>query len=310
MSSHYYWNRKLEQRDTGQACPERPQRCSVLDPSEILADNPKMLSKSFSEVDESILSLTHTSEYIEKVKTSFEDKLRSLDSGDTKVTENTYSQALLAASAGIYAADACFNDGVKTSFCAIRPPGHHANKLKALGFCIFNNIAITANYCLSKNYANKVLIIDFDVHPGNGTQEIFYESDEVFVLSIHQDEQFPFAGNSDLQGKGQGLGHNLNVPLKKSTTRTEYLLALESALEQVLKKFSPDLTLISAGFDAHKQDPSRTMNLETEDYFKITRSIIEKTAPLTNGRTISFLEGGYNTSKLRDCVIQHCKALV
>ena len=171
----YFWNEKLSQRKTGLLCPESSERCTVLSPELFSGLQSKIEVFNFNSRDANILSLVHDPEYIKKVQTAHSTGLSFLDSGDTRVTSDLYDQALLSASAGCEAIDQILSKKLKTAFCAIRPPGHHANKFRALGFCVFNNLAIAARYAQANFGVRSVLTVDWDVHPGNGTQEIFWE---------------------------------------------------------------------------------------------------------------------------------------
>ena len=179
----YFWNEKLSQRQTGPLCPESSERNSVLSPRLFSGLQDKIQLCEFASRDAGLLSLVHDPEYIKKVQTAYAGGLRYLDSGDTRVTPDLFEQALLSASAGCEALDQIMANKINSGFCAIRPPGHHANRYRAMGFCVFNNLAIAARYAQSKFGIRSVLIVDWDVHPGNGTQEIFWEDATVFTLS-------------------------------------------------------------------------------------------------------------------------------
>lgn len=257
-----------------------------------------------------MLKGVHDPEYIQYVQTAHSEKIRFLDSGDTRVTPDLFDQALLSASAGIEAIAAVMKGQLRSAFCGVRPPGHHANSYRAMGFCIFNNIALAARFALDHYDIKKILIIDWDVHPGNGTQEIFWDDSSVFVLSFHQADLFEESGHAGLEGEGRGTGFNRNVPFPAETPREIYLKTFKEVVEATAVKLKPDVLMISAGFDAHFRDPSSNMTLTSEDFGTMTRMALKAAQPFTAGRTLSVLEGGYNISALKECVVEHLKALV
>ncbi len=305
----YFWNPALTERNPGRIYSESPERIRALDPENILAGIGGAQAFSFGTLGASILHLVHTQEYIHFVRRAHEQGYRALDKHEITVTENIYPQSLLAASAAPAALDKIFRGELQNAFCAIRPPGHHANALRAMGFCVFNNVAIAARYAQRKHGVKKVLIVDWDVHPGNGTQEIFWEDPEVFVLSFHQEDLFPEAGRVDLIGEGAGRGFNRNVALPPRALPETYLDTFQAVVENVAQAFQPDLLLLSAGFDAHERDTLGKLLLRDEDYYALTEMVIEATRPYTGGRTLSLLEGGYNPSALKYAATEHCLAL-
>ena len=187
-----------------------------------------------------------------------------------------------------------------------KTPGHHSNQNKAAGFCIFNNIAIGANYLLNKYKYKKIAIIDFDVHHGNGTQDIFYENENVLFISTHQYPYYPGTGSEKEKGKFNNI---FNIPLPAGTNSDEYLDAFEFALKK-LKEFKPEFILISAGFDGHQADPLAQLKLQTEDYYQITKRILASSKSFCNGKVVSILEGGYDLQALRDSTKRHVDALI
>jgi len=304
----YFWNEKLSQRQTGSLCPESSERNLVLSPELFSDQQDKIQHFKFESKDAEILSLVHDPEYIKKVQTAHSVGLRFLDAGETRVTSDIFEQALLSASAGCKALDKIMSNQIQSAFCAIRPPGHHANRYRGMGFCVFNNLAIAARYAQSNFGIRSVLIVDWDVYPGNGTQEIFWEDPTVFTLSFHQKDLFPESGKSDLVGRGDGKGFNRNVPLPANITTEAYLEKFAEVINEVTKDFRPEILLIAAGFDAHSRDPAGKMNLTDEDFEKMTEILLTITEPYTFGKTLSILEGGYNTASLKDSVVALCKA--
>jgi len=197
----------------------------------------------------------------------------------------------------------------RKALCLIRPPGHHARPGDGMGFCIFANVSLAAAEALDKFQLRSVLIVDFDVHHGNGTQEIFYDSERVGFLSIHRYPFYPGTGAKDETGTGKGLGHTLNIPLPHGTPRASYLAAFRAGLHGMADKIKPELVLISAGFDAHAEDPVGDLGLEVEDFEAITKEIVAVAETQSRGRILSVLEGGYNVPILAGCVAAHLHAL-
>ncbi len=197
----------------------------------------------------------------------------------------------------------------RRALCVVRPPGHHARPSEGMGFCIFSNVAIAAKVALKRFGLSRILIVDFDVHHGNGTQEIFYDSSHVGFLSIHRYPFYPGTGARNETGAGDGLGYTLNIPLPYGTPRTEYHAAFRSGLEQLARKVRPELVLISAGFDAHAEDPVGDLGLQIEDFERLTEELVSVAEAHSEGRVVSVLEGGYNVPILAGCVAAHLHSL-
>lgn len=252
-----------------------------------------------------LLCLAHDKDLVEfNLKQSGKENFE-ID-GDTILSPQSIGVALEAAGAGILAVDLIFKQKQHSRiFAAVRPPGHHAEKKRSMGFCIFNNIAIGAAYAIEKKYIKKVLIIDWDVHHGNGTQDIFYERDDVFYFSIHQSPLFPGTGSAGERGSGAGSGCTLNVPLNAGQGDKIYNDALSKSLSQIEKTFSPDLVLISAGFDAHVSDPIGGMNVTDKGFADMTGEVVKFANKHCQGKIISMLEGGYNLTGLAESVDKH-----
>jgi acetoin utilization deacetylase AcuC-like enzyme len=295
-----------QNHNTGSGHPEQIDRVTAVIENFKKLDNKSLLWKKPSKFDKSILMNTHSYEYINQVNQSFpKNGLVFLD-GDTVVSPGSKEATKDAVGSIIAAIDGVQNKEFKNAFCAVRPPGHHAEKEKAMGFCIYNNVAVGANYLIKKYKYNKIAIIDFDVHHGNGTQDIFYNNEKVLYISTHQYPYYPGSGSEKEKGKFNNI---LNVPLDAGTTAQEYLNAYEHVLNKI-KEFKPEFLLFSAGFDAHINDPLAQLKLEAEDFYKITKRTLELSKLFCNGNVVSILEGGYDLKALQDSTQRHVDALI
>ncbi len=227
---------------------------------------------------------------------------------DTVVSAGSYTAALSAVGATLAAVEAVGRGDARRAFVAVRPPGHHATAGRAMGFCLFNNVALAARQAQHLGF-QRVLIVDWDVHHGNGTQEIFYADPSVFFFSVHQFPHYPGTGSRWECGTGDGTGYTLNVPLPAGTSAAEYRAAFEAALATITRQFRPDFVLISAGFDAHISDPLGDLNLTDADFVHLTRLIVDVAETCCGGRVVSVLEGGYNLTTLPQTVCAHVAAL-
>ena len=269
-------------------------------------DNKNLIWKKPNKFDEFFLNKTHSLDYINHVKQSFPKKGLVFLDGDTIVSPGSKDATKDAVGSIITAIDGVQNKEFKNAFCAVRPPGHHAEKEKAMGFCIYNNVAVGANYLIEKYKYKKIAIIDFDVHHGNGTQDIFYDNEKVLYVSTHQYPYYPGSGSNKENGKFNNV---LNIPLEAGTTSEVYLNAYENVLTKI-KQFKPEFLLFSAGFDAHIDDPLAQMRLSTEDYYTITKRTLEYSKSFCNGRVVSILEGGYDLKALQNSTQRHVDALL
>ncbi len=292
--------------DTGPGHPEQIARVSVINENFKNLNNQNILWKKPSIISDEIIKNTHDANYVESVKNSFPKKGFSSLDGDTIISPGSKNATFDAAGSIIAAIDGVQNKEFKNAFCSVRPPGHHAEKSKAMGFCIYNNVAIGANYLINKYYYKRVAILDFDVHHFNGTQDIFYDNEKVLGISTHQYPYYPGTGSEQEKGKFNNIK---NIPLPAGTNSKEYFDAFEHALKK-LKEFKPEFILISAGFDAHKDDPLAQIKLETEDFYKITKRILETSKKFCNGKVVSILEGGYDLQALKDSTKRHVDALI
>ncbi|MDB5352997.1 MAG: deacetylase, histone deacetylase/acetoin utilization protein [Planctomycetota bacterium] len=228
---------------------------------------------------------------------------------DTWMSPGSETAARLAAGAAIEAVDAVVHGPNRRALCLVRPPGHHARPAEPMGFCLFATVAVAAADALERLRLNRVLIVDWDVHHGNGTQEIFYEEPRVGFLSIHRYPFYPGSGAKDETGAGAALGTKRNVPLPFGISRPEYLAAFRSALHDMADRTKPELVIVSAGFDAHAEDPVGSLGLEEEDFVAMTKDVLDVAQTHASGRLVSVLEGGYNVSRLVGCVTAHLEAL-
>ena len=295
-----------QNHNTGDGHPEKIDRVTVIIDNFKKLDNKDLIWKKPSKFDRSLLEITHNSDYINFVEKSFPEKGLSFLDGDTIVSPGSKDATSDAVGSIITAIDGVQNKNFNNAFCAVRPPGHHAEKNKAMGFCIYNNVAVGANYLINKYKLKKVAIIDFDVHHGNGTQDIFYDNEKVLYISTHQYPYYPGSGTNDEKGKHNNI---LNIPLPAGTTSEEYLNAYEFVLKKI-KEFKPEFILLSAGFDAHKDDPLAQLQLESKDFYSITKRTLELSKQYCDGKVVSILEGGYDLLALQESTEMHVKALL
>ena len=295
-----------QNHNTGEGHPEKIDRVTSVIENFKKLDNKNLIWKKPSSFDHNLLINTHSSEYIKQVQQSFPESGFNFLDGDTVVSPGSKDATKDAVGSIITAIDGVHNKEFKNAFCAVRPPGHHAEKEKAMGFCIYNNVAVGANYLLEKYKYNKVAIIDFDVHHGNGTQNIFYDNKKVLYISTHQYPYYPGSGSEKEKGKFNNI---FNIPLDAGTSANEYLNAYEQVLKK-LKEFKPEFLLFSAGFDAHIDDPLAQLRLTSEDFYKITKRTLEISKSFCNGNVISILEGGYDLRALQDSSQRHVDALI
>jgi len=276
--------------DTGSMHPESPKRLLAIEEAIIpLKEHLKILRPG--SVSAELLRTVHSQEQIESVYAASMSG-RAIDS-DTLCSKDSYEAACKAVGAGVTALDAIRSGEVERAFCAVRPPGHHAGPSQAMGFCLFNNIAVAARYAQQIGY-EKVMIIDFDVHHGNGTQEIFYEDDTVFYFSSHQSFSYPGTGMEREKGSGQGEGYTANFLMMPDGGDEELLYIYHHELPPLLYAFDPDILLISAGYDLHESDPLAQLNVTTEGITEMVHSILK----LKEIPSLFFLEGGYDVKAL------------
>jgi acetoin utilization deacetylase AcuC-like enzyme len=292
--------------NTGQGHPENADRVSVIIENLKKIRNKNFVWKKPKKFDSKYLKNTHNSNYVSEVEKSFPKKGLFFLDGDTIVSPGSKEASSDAVGSIITAIDGVQNKEFQNAFCAVRPPGHHAQKNKAMGFCIYNNVAVGAHYLLEKYKLNKIAIIDFDVHHGNGTQDIFYNNEKVLYISTHQYPYYPGTGGNNEKGKHNNV---LNIPLPAGTTSEEYLNAYEHVLKK-LKQFNPEFILFSAGFDAHKDDPLAQLQLTSKDFYHLTKRTLNLSKLYCEGKVVSILEGGYDLNALKESTAMHVDALL
>ena len=256
-----------------------------------------------------LVQAAHTKDHFKRVEEAFASGLDRLDM-DTVVSMQSFDASLFAAGGAIAAVDSVMSGDTKNAFVAARPPGHHATAERAMGFCLFNNVAVAARYAQNKyQEIERAAIIDWDVHHGNGTQGIFYSDPSVYFFSMHQYPWYPGTGSHGETGQGRGLGATLNVPVRAFTQASDQLNAFEAAIGEIDSQMHPDIIFISAGFDAHLTDPLGQLQLEDEDFVSMTKNVMDWADKVCGGRIVSCLEGGYNIDTLGETVRRHVETL-
>ena len=298
--------------DTGPFHPERPERITSilsrfgLDGTAPVAATPAGLRfLSPSTADEASVKAVHDAAYVDAVAGWCERGYRNLPTGDTTVCPASEAVARLAAGAGIRAVDAVMSGEADRVFCIARPPGHHAETDRGMGFCIYNNAAIAARYAQSQYGVERVAILDWDVHHGNGTQEIFEDDPSVYYVSVHQSPLYPFTGEEWEKGTGEGAGFTLNVPVSAGSGDETYIDVMTRRIVPAIGAYRPDLFILSAGFDAHVDDPLSGTLVTDAGFQAMSRILLDFVADACGGRMVSMLEGGYDLEALARCVADH-----
>jgi acetoin utilization deacetylase AcuC-like enzyme len=288
--------------------PERPERYDAVAASLIPLLGGVLRVEPRAATEDELL-LCHRSEYLRTAQHDIESGHRYLSTGDTDVTPNSWDIALKAAGGAMNAVDAVVSGRARNGFCAVRPPGHHATATRGMGFCIVNNIALAARYAQRRHGVERVLIVDWDVHHGNGTQDIFYADPTVFFFSTHQWPLYPGTGRADETGESAGKGTTMNFPFPAGSGRREILGAVENSLVPAMQEFRPDLVMISAGFDSRIGDLLGQFTLTDDDFVDLTHAVMGIADQYAGGRVVSLLEGGYNLDGLASAATAHVKAL-
>jgi acetoin utilization deacetylase AcuC-like enzyme len=299
------------EHETGEGHPERPERYEVV--MEALRGDeklwPELLELQAGAATRGAVQACHTPQHYKTIERVVSEGTGYLDS-DTIVSMRSMDAALTAAGGVCRAVDAVMKGEATNAFLPVRPPGHHATAERAMGFCLFNNVAIGVRYAQTHAEIERVAVVDWDVHHGNGTQGIFYDDPSVFFFSMHQYPWYPGTGARGETGVGRGRGYTLNIPVRAATRAREQRSMLDAALEEMSARFKPDLIFISAGFDAHESDPLGQLLLTDEDFTLMTRAVKQWAASACNGRVISCLEGGYNLGTLGGTVRSHVRELM
>jgi acetoin utilization deacetylase AcuC-like enzyme len=286
--------------------PERPERFDAV--VEAMKDYSLPLLEPRAATEDE-LALCHTREYIGVARHEIEAGRPYLCTGDTDITRSSWDAALHAAGGVLSAVDSVFSGKARNAFCIVRPPGHHATSDRGMGFCIFNNVAVAARYAQRRHGVERVLIVDWDVHHGNGTQDIFYRDPSVFFFSTHQWPLYPGTGRANETGDGPGAGTTMNFPFPAGSSRAEILGTAESSLVPAMQEFRPEFILISAGFDSRAGDLLGRFTLTDGDFAALTAAVREMADRHAGGRIVSVLEGGYNLSGLASAAAAHVETL-
>ena len=293
----------FEKHLTGDGHPEQPKRVKSI--IEILKKKKDLIWDKPSKVPEKILKLTHTEDYIKNLNNSIPSKGIPFLDGDTIVSPGSKEAVFDAAGSSIKAIDGIESKKFKNAFCVVRPPGHHAEKNKAMGFCCLSNAGIAANYLISKYDYKRIACIDFDVHWGNGNYNVLYDNKKSLYISMHQHPFYPGGGTEKDKGK---YNNSLNIPLPAGTNSEQYFNAYDRVLDRLVD-YKPEYIIFSAGFDAHKNDPLAQFELSSNDFYEITKRTLDATNKFTKGKVISVLEGGYDLNALAESAFNHVKAL-
>lgn len=300
-----------KRHDTGRGHPETSRRfdavTGALESSGLAG---KMMSLEPRTVTREDLLLAHTAEYLALAEGEIDSGESQLSTGDTVISAHSWEAALTAAGSGFAAVDAVVAGKVANAFCVVRPPGHHASAARGMGFCVLNNVALAARHAQRRHGLERVLIVDWDVHHGNGTQDIFYADGTVLFFSTHQSPWYPGTGRADETGTGAGRGTTINCPLPAGSGRDEILEAFAKKLMPAADAFRPDLVLISAGFDSRAGDPLGQFQLTDADFAELTKLTRNLADRHSKGRLVSLLEGGYNLAGLASAATAHVEALL
>lgn len=304
-----HYDAEYEKHDTGPYHPESAQRYRAL--KSALEDlPPEFVRLPGRRATVAEILLAHEHYYHDLVYRDVESFAHQLRTGDTAICEESYDVTLEATGGVLAAVDAVMRGDVSSAFCAVRPPGHHATATRGMGFCIFNHVAIAARYLQSRHGLQRVAIIDWDVHHGNGTEAIFIEDPSVLYISLHENGIYPYTGAATERGQGAGEGANLNIPLPGNSDGETALRAWDEQIPRAIDAFQADFLLISAGFDAREGDPVGGLRWTDETFAEMTRRCVAMAEKHCRGRIVSVLEGGYNPAGLASAAVAHVRSLV
>ena len=313
MKLGWIYDRRFLLHDPGARHIEHPQRLeAILETLQRRGLIDRLLPIPFLQASFDQLCLVHEPAYVDVVRMMCDEGFTFIGSEDTGICARSYDAAALAAGGVMAACDAVVAGRVRRAFCAVRPPGHHAEADQAMGFCLFNNVAIGAEYLIRNRRLTRVAIVDFDVHHGNGTQHIFEDRSDVFYVSLHERPgslPFPGSGEANETGRGAGVGYTRNVLLDRGSGEADYLSAIDSAVMPALESYQPQMLLLSAGFDALMDDRVSNVSLEPDSYRHITDRLVEAANRHCAGRLVSVLEGGYDLPNLGRAVAAHVRSL-
>lgn len=297
--------------ETGAGHPESPQRLTAM-VSHLKQINlwQALAHPEIGRYPDDWILKVHTVDHVNSLRKAYDDGRYALDQGDTPISAESFDVARLAVDAVLTATEAVMNGTNKNAFCAVRPPGHHAERDKAMGFCLLNNVAIGARFAQQKFGAERVAVIDWDVHHGNGIQNLFYDDDSVLYISTHQFPFYPGSGSRGESGTGKGDGFTINIPMMAGSGEGSFLDAFNEIVIPSLENYRADIIFLSAGFDAHRDDPLANLNLTERTFGLLTSMIAEKAESVCSGRIVSVLEGGYNLLALPLSVEAHLRALM
>ena len=313
MKLGWVYHADFLKHDTGEMHPEHPQRLQTIhDALQAAGLIAQMEAISFAAATPEIVSEVHDPAYVDLLRLVCEQGITFIGSRETRICRQSYKIALLAVGGVLAACDAVMAGRVRRAFCAVRPPGHHAQRDCAMGFCLFNNIAIAAEHLIRRHGLKRVAIVDFDVHHGNGTQSAFEGRDDVLFISIHEHPEslFPGTGHENETGQGRGAGYTLNVTMAPGSNDEAYQKAFAEKILPPLRNYAPQFLLVSAGFDAVQEDYLAHINLHPESFSWITRDLVAVAEEFCAGRLVSVLEGGYKAESLASSVVAHVKAMM
>jgi acetoin utilization deacetylase AcuC-like enzyme len=311
MSTAYLYDPLFMKHRTGNGHPERPERLAAINDAVMGTPYyPQLIKIRPSLPEMRYIEMIHSPSYIQRVMKEIMSGVQFLDSMDTGVCQESFDIALQAVGGSLNMCDAIMEGRATSGFCAIRPPGHHAERDCAAGFCIFNNIAIAARYLQDKYGIGNIAIVDWDVHHGNGTQHSFEKDNTILYISLHQYPHYPGTGSSSEIGTGAGKGFTLNIPMQAGSGDREYLEAFRTSVIPRIDEFKPEIILVSAGFDAHRSDPLSSIRLTSDSFAEFTAMLKSAAERHSKSRIISFLEGGYDCNSLAEGVTRMMNVFV